>query len=462
MVQTTHKQFDKPVLNRLQNMNDYYRLSLRDAVKFMRAGEMRCTDYIASQLQQIRAMESQIGAWAWIAEDKALAFARAVDAVGVNSDLPLHGIALGIKDVIDVKDVPTRMGSDIYRDHVPIKSAPMVTSLTNAGALILGKTVTAEFAFLAPGKTRNPWNHLHTPGGSSSGSAAAVAAGFVAAALGTQTNGSVIRPAAFCGVVGYKPTQGRLSNDGTLDYAPSLDQLGFFTRNVADVAWLASNVLPLEREVISYARPPRFAAVRSPVWHLVTPAQESRFARDLTRLRTAGADIVETELAPLFDSAHSIHRCIMSYETARFFCKLTQSDRHKVSALLNDFIDEGNRVSESQYENAKSVRCEMQQQLSSFLKGCDAVLTPPASGEAPETLTRTGDPSFCTIWTLCGVPAISIPTGLGRNGLPLGLQIVTGHNEDDKLLSIAKWCENRMTFTPLFNRTDLTANSQNN
>jgi len=433
-------------------MKDYYRLNLRDAVMRMRAGKMSCSDYIASHIERIRALEQQISTWAWIDEERAIILARAVDTTPIDPSHILHGIPVGIKDVIDTKDIPTSMGSEIYRDRVPSTSAPIVASLSSAGALILGKTVTAELAFLAPGKTRNPWNHAHTPGGSSSGSAAAVAAGFSPAALGTQTNGSVIRPAAFCGVVGFKPTQGRVSNVGTLNYAPSLDQIGFFTRNVSDVSWLASAVLPLEPDLNPYKQPPRFAAIRSPVWSFVAPEQRTQFWQDINRLRLARAEVIETELPPLFNDAHQTHRRIMSYEAARYFDQVTPSQRLKLSVVLSKFIDEGNRVSIMQYENAKSLCIEMQQQLTHFLDSYDAIITPPANGEAPLTLENTGDPHFCTIWTLCGVPAISIPTGHSPNGLPLGLQIISKQTKDSKLLRIAKWCENLMEFENLFTK----------
>ena len=268
---------------------------------------------------------------------------------------PLHGIPVGIKDIIETQGIPTAMGSPIFDGYVPARSAALVQRAEAAGAFVLGKTVTTEFAYFTPGKTRNPWNAAHTPGGSSSGSAAAVAMGFLPGAVGTQTNGSMIRPAAFCGVVGYKPTAGLISLAGVHPFSPSLDQPGVFARSVPDAALLAAvlaataddepatgtetKVIP--SEVAPMVRALRLAAVRSPVWHLADPHAQEHFLEMVARLRAAGAQVEEQELPPAFESAHAVHRTIMYAEGARVFAELQRRDRNRLSPRLNALIDEG-------------------------------------------------------------------------------------------------------------------------
>ena len=434
-------------------MTDVFRVGLREAARSIAEGRFSSADYTRSCLQRIWLMEDQVQAWQWLDHERAMGLAELADrsknerqAVGL-----LRGLPLGIKDIFDTRGIPTELGSPLFKGNVPQASAQVVEKLEQAGGFVMGKTVTAEFAFLAPGKTRNPWNPAHTPGGSSSGSAAAVAAGFVPAALGTQTNGSIIRPAAFCGVVGYKPSQGTVSNHGTLDYSPTLDQTGVFTRSVADAAWVTSCIAekqnPVSHEINVLDKKLKLAAVRSPVWTRAEGAQRRIFSDNARKLSESGAEVVETELPAAFNQAHPCLRRIMAHEAAKFFRELQMRDREKISAVLNAFLDEGSDISDSAYQDTLRLRGQLQEDLSAFLKEFDAIITPPANGEAPATLDNTGDPAFCTIWTLCGVPAITIPTGLGPQGLPLGLQIVGGYQADDKLLAVACWCEERLPFS---------------
>jgi Asp-tRNA(Asn)/Glu-tRNA(Gln) amidotransferase A subunit family amidase len=321
----------------------------------------------------------------------------------------------------------------------------------------MGKTVTSEFAFFTPGKTRNPWNPAHTPGGSSSGSAAAVAMGFVPAAIGTQTNGSVIRPAAFCGVVGYKPTAGLIPLDGIHPFSPSLDQVGVFTRNVPDAAFLAAvlekkdpdpaagrinAITPVD--VAPMKCPPRLAAVRSPVWHLADQDALEHFIAQIERLRSAGAIVEELELPRSFEQAHAVHRIIMYAEGAAVFMDLQRHQRPRLSPRLNGLIDEGFGIDQSVLVRSLAQRDQLAGEMDTFLNRFDAVITPPAPGQAPADLTQTGDPVFCTIWSLCGVPAVTIPTGQGPLGLPLGLQLICPRLADDRVLSIAHWCDEKL------------------
>lgn len=438
-------------------MRDLFALSLLEAAQGIREGKFSSAEYTRSCLKRIYAMEERLLAWAWIDHERAIDLAEAADRQFALGEIgALHGIPVGVKDIIDVRGVPTGMGSPIYQDNVPNESAKVVRKFEQAGAFVMGKTVTAELAFLTPGKTRNPWNPAHTPGGSSMGSAAAVAAGFIPAALGTQTKGSVIRPAAFCGVVGYKPSQGTIANHGTLDYSPTLDQTGVFTRSVVDAAWLTSCLAEPQNQVSDKVREfsttPKLAAVRSPLWTLTLQEQRNVFAENAKRLREAGADIVETELPAAFNQAHPMLHRIMVYEAAKFFRDIQSRNRDRISAALNDLLDEGPRIGETAYQDALMLRKQLQQDLLEFLRNFDAIITPPATGEAPATLENTGDPSLCTTWNFCGAPAISIPTALGPRGLPLGLQIVGRYSQDDQLLSVAKWCETQLPFQGLVRR----------
>jgi Asp-tRNA(Asn)/Glu-tRNA(Gln) amidotransferase A subunit family amidase len=359
-----------------------------------------------------------------------------------------------VKDLFYTAGIPTEMGCRAYAGYVPDVTADVVVRLESAGGIMFGKTVTTEAAFMVPSKTRNPWNIAHTPGGSSSGSAAAVAAGFVAGALGTQTNGSVIRPAAFCGVVGYKPSFGQMSARGAMPFSPTLDQPGVFARSVGDAAFLAANLTAQRTVITPEVKPlrsaPKLAAVRSPVWYLAQAEQRMQFEMDIGRLRDAGASVDVLELSGAFDGAHKVHRTIMLYEAARLSRKAREIWRGGFSEYLNQALDEGEAIREADYREALKQRTQLQQSAAEFLdRGYSAIMTPPAAGEAPATLSNTGDPRFCTIWTLVGLPAITIPTGTGPHGMPLGLQLIGAAEEENYLLATAAWCERYSPFNEL-------------
>jgi Asp-tRNA(Asn)/Glu-tRNA(Gln) amidotransferase A subunit family amidase len=276
------------------NAKEIYTLVLCEAACAIRRGELGSEQLTRVLLGRIERRESNVQAFEWIDPQRALDLARRADRQFKSGDKPgvLHGIPLGIKDIIATRGIPTAMGSPIYAGHVPAQSAALVRRAEDAGAFVLGKTVTTEFAYFTPGKTRNPWNPAHTPGGSSSGSAAAVAMGFLPGAVGTQTNGSMIRPAAFCGVVGFKPTAGFIALTGVHPFSPSLDQPGVFTRSVADAACLAAAIAEPEAGLgvdVPVLEPPRLAAVRSPVWHLAESYAQEHFLKMVARLRLVGA-----------------------------------------------------------------------------------------------------------------------------------------------------------------------------
>ena len=440
-----------------------HHLGVKEIVHGLREGRFSGEELVRQSLARIANRDPKIGAWVWLDPDQALEKARAADRqLRAGSQGALTGVPFGIKDIIDIRGVPTRMGSPIFEDYNPSISARVVRRLEEAGAVMLGKTVTAELAYLAPGKTRNPWNPAHTPGGSSSGSAAAVAARFVPAALGTQTNGSVIRPAAYCGVVGYKPSAGLISRSGILKFSQTLDQVGVFARAVADAAVVASILIghapddpdslsdfalvPQDLDPKPLFQPPRLAALRSPVWQLADSDQQENFTQNVATLRRAGAAIDPVVLPDAFARAHEVHRTIMHYEGARSFAALQEQHRDRLSAEINRLIDEGRTISEASYHAALESRTRLQDELTEFLRRYDVFLTPPATGEAPATLETTGDPAFCTLWTLCGAPALTIPAGLGAHGMPLGLQLVGGHLQDARLLQVAQWCAEQIGF----------------
>ncbi len=425
------------------------RLSVVEAVAGLRAGHFTSEQLTRDCLACVERLEDKVQAWAWLDPAQTLEKARQADRhqrAGQHLGV-LHGLPIGIKDIFDTRGIPTRMGSVIFSDHVPTTTADAVMHLEKAGAFVFGKTVTAELAYFSPGKTRNPWNPAHTPGGSSMGSAAAVAAHMVPAAIGTQTNGSVIRPAAFCGVVGFKPSAGLISCMGALEFSRTLDQVGVFARSVEDAAVIAGGLLDSGFVLKPLFQPPRLAAVRTPVWARAEPAQQQQFQRDIEILRQSGVGVEEVELPILFLRAHDVHRTIMAHEGARSFADLQKMHRAQLSNELNQLIDEGKTISESSYHAALESRTRLAGALNDFLRDYDALVTPPARGEAPATLTNTGDPVFCTLWTLCGAPAITIPSGLGPQGLPLGLQIVGALHEDAGLLTVAQWCAEKIRFT---------------
>ena len=440
-------------------MTGLERLSLRDVVAQLRTGELTSADYTAALLARTELLEKIIHAFAWLDHAHALDAARAADAQRAAGTKPgrLHGVPIGVKDIFATAGIPTGMGSPAFDGFVPEESAAMVMRAEAEGAFTFGKTVTAELAYFTPGPTRNPWNPAHTPGGSSMGSAAAVAAGMLPLAFGTQTNGSVIRPAAFCGCVGFKPGEGTLATAGIQPFSPTLDQPGLFTRTVEDAALafaaLREGPEALRAEIWPLSpldTPPRLAAVRSPVWSQAEPAAQRSFVATLACLRAAGAEVTETELPAAFEYAHAAHRTIMAFEAARTLSELQSQQREKLSAVLNRFLDEGHAIDAAAHAKALAQRQILRAGFGSFLAGFDAIVTPPTLGEAPATLEHTGDPAFCTIWTLLGVPALTLPVGFGPQGLPLGLQIVGTLQDDAHLLCVARWVEQAVALAPGF------------
>jgi amidase len=375
---------------------------------------------------------------------------------------PLSGIPVAIKDIIATADMPTTNGSMVYRDCVPSADAWVVERLRNLGATIFGKTVSTEFAWRHPGPTTNPWNRAHTPGGSSSGSAAAVAAGIVPLALGSQTLGSVIRPAAFNGVVGLKPSFGAIPRIGVHPLSPSLDHVGLFARRVEDVA-LALSLLGGSSDGDHHGRPlpafevaideglqptenPRLAIVRFEKWSKAEPEQQRVFDAAIATLRAAGAVLEELELSELDQACWSAATTILASEGALIFDGLVERYPDRTSESLKELVRAGKVISATDYLAAKTQQERLLATFTGELSGFDAVLTLPAFGEAPFGLDSTGDAAYCAPWTLLGAPALALPAGFGKHGLPLGIQIVGAYREDLRLLRVAKWIESTLKF----------------
>lgn len=432
-------------------------LTLVQAVAGLAHGTFTAVELARSYLARIRQYESSVQAWAWLDEDRMVDCARRADERRALGNAPLLcGIPVGVKDIIHTRGLPTCMGSPVFRDFVPQDNAACVDRLEHAGAYVQGKAVSTEFATQHPGRTRNPWDPRRTPGGSSSGSAAAVAAGFTCAALGTQTRGSIVRPAAYCGVVGYKPSIGLIPTEGVLPLSHTLDHVGVLARCVEDAGLLASvlvdsgDLAAAMRDMQPLERPPRLAAVRTPAWALAEPAQQAAFDAQCALLgQAAGREIPFVELPASFGRNAQVTSIIQAYEIARNFHDVNQRSGHLFSASFRALYERGNALSQQDYEDALGLRGELCRELEAFLSQWDAIVTPSALGEALPGLEKTGDPAFCTPWTLCGVPAVSIPSALGPSGMPLALQLVGPTHADARVLRAASWCASQISFNRL-------------
>jgi len=437
------------------DLTNLHSLSASDAVHLIRQGAIDSAQLVEACLARVRETDTQVQAWAFLDEGHAMAHARAADDLkrqGLPIG-PLHGVPVGVKDIFDTADMPTEYGSVLYAGRTPSRDAAAVAMLRAAGAVIIGKTVTTEFATQAPGKTRNPHDPERTPGGSSSGSAAAVAAGMVPLALGSQTNGSVIRPAAFCGVLGFKPTHGLIPRHGMLTLSRTLDQVGVFARTVHDLALLAGQLVGYDerdpdtrpRARIPFAEvaaeepplPPMFAFVKTPHWERADEETKEAFGELIEHL---GDRVEEVELFPSAAEAWQWHETIMEAEMAANLEREWKEGRDRLSDSLRAQLERGREVRAVDYQRAVArIRPIHESFVELFEQRYDAILTPAAPGTAPKDLASTGDPSFCTLWTLCGMPAVSLPLLQGTNGLPLGVQLVGPRDGDARLLRTARW-----------------------
>jgi Asp-tRNA(Asn)/Glu-tRNA(Gln) amidotransferase A subunit family amidase len=431
---------------------ELHRLPLVDALARLRSGELSASVYAEALLARLHATDDDVGAWAFVDDDAVRREAQRLDATPAPHRGPLFGVPVGLKDIIHTRALPTRMGSQAFEGFAAPDDAECVVRLAAAGAYPLGKTVTTELAFMHPGKTRNPWNARHTPGGSSQGSAAAVTLGQVPGALGTQTNGSVIRPAAYCGVVGFKPTLGAIPFRGVNLFSETLDTLGTFTRSVADAAALAAPLADtgtIAGRPAALRSPPRLAYLSDFPWTTIDCDADDTLDAVATKLRAAGADVTRVVLPDALRDAAAVHRTIMLHEAARNLDALQTRARDRLSQTLNAALDEGRAIGAARYEEAIERRLAMIEAARHWLRDVDALIAPPAPSSAPEGLDRTGDPSCCTLASLVGAPAITLPIGLDARRLPLGMQLVALPGADDALVSVAAWCESRSPFVGL-------------
>ena len=422
-------------------MKDPERLTASEAVTQLTAGTLTAEALALACLERAHA-GAEIKSWAWLDQEQALGEARAVDRAGRRGRLA--GVPVGIKDVIDTADMPTGHGSPIYSGNRPFADAACVALIRAAGGVILGKTVTTEFANRHPGPTVHPHNAAHTPGGSSSGSAAAVADFQVPLALGTQTGGSVIRPAAFCGVIGYKPSFGEFSRVGVKMQCHNLDTLGIICRSLEDVALLRGVLLARNSHLVDRnPAAPRIGFCRTPAWEHADSETHALLERTAAVLSAAGAKVHEVSLTPADILDH--HRRIFEFEAARNYAYEYEVHGEKLSAALREgLLARGRALPLGAYIEAIETAEGFRRNLAELFTGADLLLAPSAVGEAPEGLGSTGDARFNAIWTLAWTPCLTLPAGNGRKGLPLGIQLIGARFRDEALLDAAAWVEARL------------------
>jgi amidase len=423
-------------------MKPLYELSGVEVAQAIAAGTITSEALVTACLERIMAREEIVRAWAYLDPKAALAQARARDQSPAQG--PLHGVPVGIKDLIDTADMPTSYGSPIYAGHQPAWDAASVALLRAAGAVILGKTVTTEFAMFTPGKTANPHNVAHTPGGSSSGSAAAVADMMVPLALGTQTAGSIIRPASFCGVVGYKPTHGQFPVAGIKALSQTLDTLGGFARSVADVALLRTVFVGGPGHLPVLERAPRLGLCRTLQWSFATDATREALESAGQQLAAAGAEVHQLALPPAFENLAAAQERIQIFEGARCCAYELTAHRDQLSAKLLDLLAPAEGLTYAAYAEALALAATCRRHLEAIFTDYDALLVPSAPGEAPVGLEATGNPIFNRMWTLLHTPAVTLPSHTGPNGLPVGVQVIGPLGMDDRLLAIAAWVHARL------------------
>jgi aspartyl-tRNA(Asn)/glutamyl-tRNA(Gln) amidotransferase subunit A len=416
-------------------------LGVREAAARLRAGEITATALVEACLAKVRALEPTLTAWAHLDADGARAAARAIDAApGTEGRGALRGVPVGIKDIFHVQGMPTTAGSRPFAHSRPPKDATSVARLRAAGAVILGKTHTTEFAYRDAAPTCNPWNPRHTPGGSSSGSAAAVAARMIPAALGTQTVGSVLRPGAYCGVVGLKPTHGLVPADGVIPLAWSLDHVGVFARSVEDVALLLGVLTGHGLDPVPVAAPR--LALAPELLERATPELAAHVRTLAERFAAAGASITEVKLPAEFATIHAVGQRVLEVEAAAYHRETFAAHEKDYGKGIAELIRIGLGHGAVDYVAANRARLAFREAVMPLLTAYDALLSPTAPSTPPEGLGWTGDASLCAPWSSAGVPSISLPSGVSSaSRLPLALQLVQAAGAEARLLGVAAWCE---------------------
>jgi len=433
-------------------------LSAFEAAAEIREGSLKSEELVQACLDRVDEVDADVQAWAFLDREYAVEQAIRCDRVRASGmpQGPLHGVPVALKDIIDTADMPTENGTVLHAGRRPAEDATIVSMLRQAGAVIMGKTVTTELATYHPGKTRNPHDPSRTPGGSSSGSAAGVASYQFPLAVGSQTNGSVIRPASYCGVWGFKPTRGMTSRVGVLSQSPFLDILGYFARDARDLALITQvlasydprdpqmrpSATPALLETVAQEPPipPRIAFVRTSVWDQAE-ADAQAAIQELAEF--LGSDVQEATLPEAFEHAIAWHGTIMEADIARSFGPLYDRGADKLSESLRGQIERGRTIKATDYTEAQSQVQLLNYGLAELFEDYDAILTLPTAGEAPVG-EATGSPVFCTIWTFCGTPAVTVPALQGANGMPIGAQLVGPPGDDARLLRTAAWLAKRL------------------
>ena len=430
-------------------------MSAAQAAEAIQVGRLTSQELVQAYIDQINAYDDKVEAWAHFDAEYALTQAKDADLLRKSGQTtgPLHGIPIGVKDIFDTKDMPTEDGTEIHKGRTPAYDAKSVELLRMAGAIIMGKTVTTEMAVYTAGKTKNPHDPNRTPGGSSSGSAAAVAANMVPLAIGTQTNGSIIRPASYCGVVGYKPSHGLISRYRVLQQSLKFDNVGVFARDVTDAALIAQQMMVFDKqdpamkarmpprllETIEQGPlvPPRLVFVKTPAWdeHADNDVKEG-----FSELVDVLGNSVETlDLTHLLQDVVEWHRIIMETDIAKSFQREYKQGKEVMSPSLREMIERGQKNLAIDYNDAVDHIGALNIAMDEIMSEYDAILTPATTGEAPLGLDSTGSPIFCTPWAFCGMPAITLPLMQGSNGMPLGVQLVSSKGDDARLLRTADW-----------------------
>lgn len=443
--------------------SDLTLLSAVQAAEGIRAGNLTSEALVAAYLARIEATDGAIKAWAWIDPDHAMAQAREADRIrragrGLGA---LHGVPVGLKDIIDTRVGPTECGSSLHEGRQADRDARLVERLIEAGAVIMGKTTTCELAYLQPTETTNPHNAAHTPGGSSAGSAAAVAARHVPLAVGSQTGGSVIRPASFCGTFGFKPTRGLVSRAGVMSTVPNLDQMGVFANTLEDAALLTDVLSGYDSaDAGSLPRPspamlagaqadvpvePDIAWFDLPYHDRISADTHDGMAAVMEAL---GARVERFDAAPQLSGLTDVHKTIYDYELAAALSQTVADHGSLISDQMKAAVARGQEISADQYEDALGVKASADAFFAEHFNDFDAILSPAATGEAPPISEgTTGDAAFCLIWTLAGLPCLTIPALVGETGLPIGVQLIGAAEEDDRLLRTAAWVQKALVAT---------------